>query len=187
MLVLLELLRQAQEKVENQARIDLKSAKTLLAEEAAPLGEKMATYLEKLVGNQKKLSQGIERKVADGLEAFKMIEQLVLIFGLLFGTIISVVFIRSLTRPISELVEVARAIASGNYVDAIDVKGAREMRHLADEMLKMSTSLGRLTCGLKDEQAKLMYEAWLKESLSDLLSSLQGITHVSDFSCRLLD
>lgn len=82
------------------------------------------------------------------------------------GIIFTMVFTRSITQPLSELVDTAVSISQGNLDEDISVKSEDEIGHLA-------TALGEMTSKLKESQEQLVRQ----EKLAILGQLAGGVGH----------
>lgn len=94
-----------------------------------------------------------------------------IIAALVFATLLSLMFIRVIFRPLEEVVGIARNVAAGNLRQEIDVRSDDEIGHLLQAVKEMRDSLVETIAQVRES------EAHTKALLSNLIV---GVTSVNE-------
>jgi diguanylate cyclase (GGDEF)-like protein len=109
-----------------------------------------------------RIAVALQRSIDSALTPFRRIEALfvaITLGGLVLSVIGSVVIARSITRPVSELAELSRRVAEGEYEKGIEISGNDELAELARRF-----NLMREGIAAREEQIlKLAYRDALTE------------------------
>lgn len=113
----------------------------LREEQLIPVSEEATAVLRSLIGYNQQRIEAAEQEAASAFDTSRM-----LTIGALLGigillTLVAVVLIRSITRPLHEAVRVADNIAQGDLTSDIHVVGSDELAQLKISLRSMQTSL----------------------------------------------
>ena len=131
--------------------------------EAATIGNKILGYTQDMIfAASKKLEERTQGALKD-VDNANIILLITLIFVFLFASWVSVSLTKSITRPISELVNATRKIASGDLGHTISYHDKTEFGELASKFNAMSIEL-------KNVYEKITESEWRFRTLSEFSS-----------------
>lgn len=91
----------------------------------------------------------IEKAAAEKYGAIIFSSVLLIVIGTVLGLVISLIFIRSMTRPLSEAVAVSNRLAEGDLLQDIEVNGKDETGQLLAAMKNMVARLREIVADVK--------------------------------------
>lgn len=111
------------------------------------------------------------------LRALQVVNLYALLVGALAATLLSLLVSRTLSRPMRDMNDVARAMARGDYSRRVPVKGGDEMAMLADSLNTLSSELQEKIAALeKLDSTRREFVANVSHELRTPLTIIQGYT-----------
>jgi len=147
-----------------------------LKSEAASIGNTLIISTEEMSLDASNRLRTITKNALLKVNRAKTILFLTVLLTLLFGTALVVNMIRSFTRPVNELLQATRMIASGNLGYTISYKDKTEFGELANNFNAMSVSLKEGYTKLQEEtkERKKMEQELIKSQKLESLGVLAG-------------
>ncbi len=116
-------------------------ANTWLGTKAAPTASAIKELLEYIVAYQKQLIENDRLAVSSAFGSLFLIEWILLGAGIVIATLIGIYMTRSITKPISLVVEAIKRVASGDYTKQVDINSGDELGVLAGTFNSMVKDL----------------------------------------------
>lgn len=115
--------------------------------------------------------------VEERVQALQRITQYAGLLGIVLATFLSLVFSRTLSRPLLKMKEAARAMARGDYSRRVEVKSRDEIGLLADSLNSLAAELEENIAALERlNQTRRQFVANVSHELRTPLSIMQGYT-----------
>lgn len=115
----------------------------------------------------------IEERIAD----LQRITQYAGLVGIILATFLSLLFSRTLSRPLLNMNQAARAMAKGDYSRRVEVKSKDEIGLLAESLNSLATELQEKITSLERlDQTRREFVANVSHELRTPLSIIQGFT-----------
>ncbi|QPJ64822.1 MAG: response regulator [Candidatus Nitrohelix vancouverensis] len=158
----------------------------LLRQNAVPLANEI-TALTRNIADFNKIEANKGLSAVMGLVSGMIrLQWTLLAFAILLALIISILVARSIQRAVTNTIDAANAISSGDFDFKFNLKGMKEMELLGDAMSLMQVNLKKLTEGLKEESEKISESNWVKSNLSEVTGKLQGLNSIEAFAGTLI-
>ena len=111
--------------------------------------------LEKMIEHQSNEVERVGKEAERYTIQSRNIISVLLVIAVLFAGIIVVLIVRSITKPVSELLEANNRIADGDLTVAITTKGSDEIGQLADSSRRMVENLRTLISYVSDTSSQI--------------------------------
>jgi PAS domain S-box-containing protein len=116
-------------------------SKFLLATKAAPIAFEIKSIAQEMMADQQKLMKEDLLQTERADDFLFNIMAFLLILGIFAGAFVGVALTRSIKRSLEQTIEVAEAIAGGNYHKEINIRGGKELKALAGAMKHMQDNI----------------------------------------------
>ena len=128
----------------------IEQAGKIYRDKVVPLAQPASTAMEKLIDLQVDVAR-IEYEKANATKASVSWATLLLSgAALAIGIVLAVVISRSITLPIGQAVDVARAVAGGDLATRITVRGKDEPAHLLEALREMTAGLAQIVSQVRN-------------------------------------
>ncbi len=128
-------------RVQELASTDLTEAQNFYLERVIPLTAEIEIILERMVENQDALKDTELAGITASVYFLTLLQWILLASGLILGSVLAITINRAISKPIGEAVNVADAIARGDYSANLNIANSREMVTLAQALRDMRDAL----------------------------------------------
>ncbi len=156
--------------IELRGKEDWNIANFLLKTKAAPKAKEIIRSLKLMVSDQNLLLAKDNQELVDLTKAMKRNSIILAIIGLLLAILLIVIIINSITKPIARLNNNIKAIANGNLMTKVEIRGKDEISETMENLKVMAHKISEVISSVLSGASNIAIASDQMSSISQELS-----------------